>query len=140
MRGSLLVVICGVLFSALLVYLPSWYLSRDMGNTGLWLAFALIRWLRWGWECYASGGLWRSVRRLGSMEGRFLLGGYLTILLWLMFSNVLAASGTPMGIGIALCLAQGFCLTAARPPAGATGQNAFRLQPAPARTWLRAGA
>ena len=27
----------------------------------LWLAFALIRWLRWGWGCYAAGGLWRSL-------------------------------------------------------------------------------
>lgn len=25
----------------------------------LWLAFALTNWLRWGWECYSSGGLWR---------------------------------------------------------------------------------
>jgi hypothetical protein len=25
----------------------------------LWLAFALLNWLRWGWQCYASGGLWR---------------------------------------------------------------------------------
>ena len=27
----------------------------------LWLAFALIRWLRWGWSCYATAGLWRSL-------------------------------------------------------------------------------
>ncbi|WP_019935150.1 hypothetical protein [Oceanimonas smirnovii] len=25
----------------------------------LWLAFALLGWLRWGWECFASHGLWR---------------------------------------------------------------------------------
>ena len=24
----------------------------------LWLAFALLRWLRWGWSCYSKGGLW----------------------------------------------------------------------------------
>lgn len=29
----------------------------------LWLAFALIRWLRWGWECFSTNGLWRKVRR-----------------------------------------------------------------------------
>jgi hypothetical protein len=28
----------------------------------LWLAFALLGWLRWGWSCYASGGLWRPFR------------------------------------------------------------------------------
>jgi hypothetical protein len=27
----------------------------------LWLAFALLRWLRWGWECFSVGGLWRPV-------------------------------------------------------------------------------
>lgn len=26
----------------------------------LWLAFALLRWLRWGWQAYSEGGLWRS--------------------------------------------------------------------------------
>lgn len=26
----------------------------------LWLAFALLRWLRWGWTCYSRGELWRS--------------------------------------------------------------------------------
>ncbi|MCK5099359.1 MAG: hypothetical protein KAR45_14715, partial [Desulfobacteraceae bacterium] len=27
----------------------------------LWIAFALIKWLRWGWECYSADGLWRKV-------------------------------------------------------------------------------
>lgn len=26
----------------------------------LWLAYALIDWLRWGWECIPSSGLWRT--------------------------------------------------------------------------------
>jgi hypothetical protein len=25
----------------------------------LWIAFALIRWLRWGWGCFSTHGLWR---------------------------------------------------------------------------------
>ncbi len=25
----------------------------------LWLAFSLIKWLGWGWTCFAEGGLWR---------------------------------------------------------------------------------
>ena len=29
----------------------------------LWLAQALLRWLRWGWECFSAGGLWRPLRR-----------------------------------------------------------------------------
>lgn len=38
----------------------------------LWLAFALIGWLRWGWSCYSRGGLWRSldlVRRGRKSQG-----------------------------------------------------------------------
>lgn len=27
----------------------------------MWIAFALIKWLRWGWECYSSDGLWRKI-------------------------------------------------------------------------------
>ncbi|MFO7749190.1 MAG: hypothetical protein R6V54_03770, partial [Desulfobacteraceae bacterium] len=27
----------------------------------LWIAFALMKWLRWGWECYSSDGLWRKI-------------------------------------------------------------------------------
>ena len=26
----------------------------------LWLAMALLRWLRWGWECFSSGGSWKT--------------------------------------------------------------------------------
>jgi hypothetical protein len=28
----------------------------------LWLAQALLRWLRWGWECFTHGELWRPLR------------------------------------------------------------------------------
>jgi hypothetical protein len=29
----------------------------------LWLAQALVGWLRWGWQSYGEGGLWRSPQR-----------------------------------------------------------------------------
>jgi len=29
----------------------------------LWLAMALLRWLRWGWDCFSEGGLWRRIRK-----------------------------------------------------------------------------
>ncbi|MFW6387108.1 MAG: hypothetical protein ACOC0G_00365, partial [Thermodesulfobacteriota bacterium] len=29
----------------------------------LWLALALLQWLRWGWECFSSGDLWRPLPR-----------------------------------------------------------------------------
>jgi hypothetical protein len=28
----------------------------------LWLARALVRWLRWGWECFSHDGIWRPLR------------------------------------------------------------------------------
>ncbi len=29
----------------------------------LWLAYALLGWLRWGWGCFASDGLWRTTKK-----------------------------------------------------------------------------
>lgn len=29
----------------------------------LWLAFSVLGWLRWGWECFATDNLWRKVKR-----------------------------------------------------------------------------
>jgi MATE family multidrug resistance protein len=51
-----------MLFSALVVYIPVWYLSRGLGNHGLWLAFALFN---------ASRGitLWFHYRRLSTGQG-----------------------------------------------------------------------
>jgi hypothetical protein len=33
----------------------------------LWLAQALLRWLRWGWQCFTSGELWRPLREKKTM-------------------------------------------------------------------------
>ncbi len=29
----------------------------------LWLAYSLLKWLRWGWNCFGEGGLWRRIRK-----------------------------------------------------------------------------
>ncbi|MBN1624949.1 MAG: hypothetical protein JW944_00380, partial [Deltaproteobacteria bacterium] len=34
----------------------------------LWLAWSLIRWLRWGWECFHAGDVWRRFGRKGSKD------------------------------------------------------------------------
>jgi hypothetical protein len=34
----------------------------------LWLAGALLRWLRWGWQCFSQDGLWRPLRRRPQVE------------------------------------------------------------------------
>jgi hypothetical protein len=45
---------------AWIVSVPLWVYRGLMLAWALWLAFALLRWLRWGWECMNRGGLWRS--------------------------------------------------------------------------------
>jgi hypothetical protein len=29
----------------------------------LWLAYSLLKWLRWGWQCFGEGGFWRKMRK-----------------------------------------------------------------------------
>lgn len=29
----------------------------------LWMALSLLNWLRWGWECFSTGGLWRDTKK-----------------------------------------------------------------------------
>jgi hypothetical protein len=38
---------------------PLWVYRGLMLAWALWLAFALLGWLRWGWDCLRTGGLWR---------------------------------------------------------------------------------
>jgi hypothetical protein len=38
---------------------PVWVYRVLMLFWALWLAFALIRWLQWGWHCFSSQGLWK---------------------------------------------------------------------------------
>jgi len=37
----------------------------------MWMAFALIKWLKWGWGCFSSSRLWMSRRKAaaGKPEG-----------------------------------------------------------------------
>ncbi len=39
--------------------LPMWLYRVLMLSWSLWLAFALLQWLRWGWSCYSRDGIWR---------------------------------------------------------------------------------
>ena len=49
--------------SAWLVSLPMFVYRVLMLLWALWLAFALLGWLRWGWQCFSHGGLWRKTPR-----------------------------------------------------------------------------
>jgi hypothetical protein len=45
---------------AWILSVPLWVYRGLMLAWALWLAFALLRWLRWGWDCVSAGGLWKS--------------------------------------------------------------------------------
>ena len=49
--------------------LPLWVYRLAMLAWALWMVLALLRWLRWGWECFSTGGLWRQrVRKTAPPE------------------------------------------------------------------------
>jgi hypothetical protein len=52
----------GALPSAWMVSVPLGAYRLAMLAWALWLARALVGWLRWGWECFNSDGLWRPLR------------------------------------------------------------------------------
>jgi len=41
---------------------PLLYYRIAMLAWALWLAFSLLKWLRWGWQSFSSGGLWRAIK------------------------------------------------------------------------------
>lgn len=43
------------------ISVPMWVYRSVMLCWSLWLVFALIGWCRWGWNCFSSQGLWRSL-------------------------------------------------------------------------------
>jgi GNAT superfamily N-acetyltransferase len=54
----------GVLPSAGALTLPSWIYKALMLAWALWLAFALLRWLRYAWLALCTGGGWRALPKL----------------------------------------------------------------------------
>ena len=55
--------IAGPLPTASVVSAPLLLYRGLMLLWALWLAFALLKWLGWGWRCFSAGGLWRRLRR-----------------------------------------------------------------------------
>ncbi|WP_353570447.1 hypothetical protein [Candidatus Albibeggiatoa sp. nov. BB20] len=41
--------------------LSLWVYRIAMLLWALWLSFALLRWLRWGWECFTANGFWKDL-------------------------------------------------------------------------------
>jgi hypothetical protein len=40
--------------------LPLWWYRIAMLLWALWLALSVLNWLRWGWDCFTTGGYWRN--------------------------------------------------------------------------------
>lgn len=61
----------GMLTVPLLVY------HAAMLGWAMWLAFSLLRWLRWGWASFAEGGVWRAPEEVkaGALVGAAQTGG-----------------------------------------------------------------
>jgi hypothetical protein len=53
----------GFLPQAWVISVPLMFYRAAMLLWALWLAFALLRWLRWGWEQFSHGALWRAIPR-----------------------------------------------------------------------------
>lgn len=41
------------------ISVPIWTYRVAMLLWALWLAFALLEWIRWGWSCFSANGIWR---------------------------------------------------------------------------------
>ena len=52
----------GPLPQAGVLSLPLFFYRLVMLAWALWLASAIVGWLRWGWQCFTSGELWRPLR------------------------------------------------------------------------------
>ncbi|MBI2993807.1 MAG: hypothetical protein HYY48_06475 [Gammaproteobacteria bacterium] len=44
---------------AWILSVPLWVYRALMLAWALWLAFALLRWLKWGWSCWSRDGYWK---------------------------------------------------------------------------------
>ncbi len=41
---------------------PLWVYRFLMLGWSLWLAVAILKWIRWAWECFSAGGYWRPIK------------------------------------------------------------------------------
>ncbi len=49
--------------TAWVLSVPMWLYRGLMLLWALWLAYALLQWLKWGWTCYTTNGYWRTWER-----------------------------------------------------------------------------
>lgn len=46
------------------VTIPLFWYRVLMLFWSLWLAFAMLNWLKWAWQCFSQGGLWRKIDKM----------------------------------------------------------------------------
>jgi hypothetical protein len=47
---------------------PLWVYRVAMLLWSMWLVFALLRWIKWGWQIFAGGDWWRSKPKIASTD------------------------------------------------------------------------
>ncbi|MCS6947298.1 MAG: hypothetical protein NZM12_06755, partial [Steroidobacteraceae bacterium] len=52
--------VSGPLPEPLVISAPMWLYKALILAWALWVAAALVRWLKWGWQCWSAGDYWRS--------------------------------------------------------------------------------
>jgi hypothetical protein len=55
---------------AWVISMPLWLYRVAMLLWALWLAFALLQWLHWGWQCFSRHTLWVPLRRPNKKSSR----------------------------------------------------------------------
>lgn len=58
-----------ILPQAWVLSLPLFVYRALMLLWALWLAFALLGWLRWGWQCFSHDGIWRHIKLASPSKG-----------------------------------------------------------------------
>jgi hypothetical protein len=59
----------GPLPTAWAISIPILFYRGLMLAWSLWLAYALLRWLGWAWQCFSAGGLWRRLPQRQEASG-----------------------------------------------------------------------
>ncbi len=59
--------ISGMMPQPSVISLPKYVYNIVILFWALWLVIYLIKWLRWGWQCFIEGGIWKKIQRKPKM-------------------------------------------------------------------------
>ena len=55
--------------TAWVISVPIWFYRIVMLAWSLWVVFALLGWLKWGWQCFSANGLWKRKTKVATEPG-----------------------------------------------------------------------